>query len=320
MAILKPAHAAAIARLRSYVPPPTRYYSLPLSRRAAVLVLLYGGQQGELRVLLTMRARGLNAYGGHSSFPGGRADDLCETPFQTARREAHEEIGLSRDDSRIPPPFRIEHLCQLPANLARTELGVRPCIAHLYPDPTSSSAVTPSVEEAIIPQLDAREVAAVFTAPFRSFLKQSHGLDHVSENAEGYGVETTASPAQFYRGAWTDWHEARWRMHSFYIPVRDQVVTWSTQGLMANGADKEPAEHKLTAQGDMERFRVFGMTARILVDAARLAFAEEPEFEHNAAFGDEDMIGRLLKVGRLSQVRRKSDELTKEDMVAAAKL
>lgn len=60
----------AIARLRSYVPPPTCYYSLPLSRRAAVLILLYGDQQGELRVILTMRARELNSYGGHSSFPG----------------------------------------------------------------------------------------------------------------------------------------------------------------------------------------------------------------------------------------------------------
>lgn len=307
------------------------------------MILLYGDQQGELRVLLTMRARGLNSYGGHSSFPGvsilraleyitynrlitphakvyyqGRADDLRETPFQIARREAHEEVGLSRDDSQIPPPFRIEHLCQLPANLARTELGVRPCIAYLYPDP-ASGAVSPSVEETIIPQLDAREVAAVFTAPLYSFLKESHGLDHVSENAKEYGVETTASPAQFYRGAWTDWHEARWRMHSFYVPVGNQVVTWSAQD-SSKTPEKEPAEHKLTAQGGIERFRVFGMTARILVDAARLAFAEEPEFEHNSAFGDEDMIGRLLKVGRLSQVRRKGDELTKEDMVAAAEL
>lgn len=250
----------------------------------------------------------------------GRADDLRETPFQTARREAHEEVGLSRDDSQIPHPFRIEHLCQLPANLAQTELGVRPCIAYLYPDLTSSGGSSQSVEEAIIPQLDAREVAAVFTAPFYSFLKQMDGLDHVSENAKEYGVETTASPAQFYRGAWTNWHEAQWRMHSFYIPVGNQVVTWSAHDSQRNSPEKEPAEHNLTAQGGIERFRVFGMTARILVDAARLAFAEEPEFEHNSAFGDEDMIGRLLKVGKLSQVRRKGDELTKEDMVAAAKL
>jgi hypothetical protein len=170
------------------------------------------------------------------------------------------------------------------------------------------------VEEAIIPQLDAREVAAVFTAPFYSFLKETHGLDHVSENAKGYGVETIGSPAQFYQGAWTDWHEAKWRMHSFNVPVSDQMVAWAPSGL------QKSAEQDSAIQGGIERFRVFGMTARILVDAARLAFDQAPEFEHNSGFGDEDMIGRLLKVGRLAQVRKPGDELTKEDMVAAAKV
>ena len=70
----------------------------------------------------------------------------------------------------------------------------------------------------------------------------------------------------------------------------------------------------------MKRFRVFGMTARILVDAARVAFDELPEFEHNSHFGDEEMIERLLKVGRLGAIRKPDDELTREDLVAAAKL
>ena len=68
------------------------------------------------------------------------------------------------------------------------------------------------------------------------------------------------------------------------------------------------------------RYRVFGMTARMLVDVARVAYAEEPEFEHNSHFGDEDMIARLRKIGRLSAERRPTDELTKEDMQRAAKL
>lgn len=68
------------------------------------------------------------------------------------------------------------------------------------------------------------------------------------------------------------------------------------------------------------RYRVFGMTARMLVDVARVAYAEEPGFEHNSHFGDEDMIARLRKIGRLSAQRRPSDELTKEDMQRAAKL
>jgi 8-oxo-dGTP pyrophosphatase MutT (NUDIX family) len=52
---------AAIARLRAYTPPPTNYFSLPLSRRAAVLVLLYADRRGELRVVLTMRAKTLSS-------------------------------------------------------------------------------------------------------------------------------------------------------------------------------------------------------------------------------------------------------------------
>ena len=64
------------------------------------------------------------------------------------------------------------------------------------------------------------------------------------------------------------------------------------------------------------------MTARILVDAARVAYGEEPDFEHNSHHGDEEMIGRLLKVGRLSEVRVKGEErgLTKEVLREAMKM
>lgn len=54
---------AAIARLRAYIPPPTRFYDLPLTRRAAVLILLYADRAGDLRVVLTMRASTLKSCG-----------------------------------------------------------------------------------------------------------------------------------------------------------------------------------------------------------------------------------------------------------------
>ena len=56
------------------------------------------------------------------------------------------------------------------------------------------------------------------------------------------------------------------------------------------------------------------------MDAARVAYDEQPEFEHNSHFGDEDMIGRLLRLGRLGPIKNRDDALTKEDMAAAAKL
>ncbi|RQM06936.1 hypothetical protein DH86_00000087, partial [Scytalidium sp. 3C] len=93
------------------------------------------------------------------------------TPWEIARREAWEEIGLPQDDSKIPKPFRIEQLCQLPFSLAKTALAVRPCVAFLHSDDTSGSP-SGNVGESMIPRLDAKEVAAVFSAPFHNFLRK----------------------------------------------------------------------------------------------------------------------------------------------------
>lgn len=234
-------------------------------------------------------------------------------------------------DAKFPPPFRIEHLCQLPTNLARTELGVRPCVAYLSAQPDANwpkDKKIPLVEDVLIPRLDAKEVAAVFSAPFHNFLKTSY--EHSTEPAGKYGSETSGFPAQWYNGTWTDWHESRWRMHNFYVPVAGQTVAWApalTSSSPAFGSSSipyrdlpAPARAAKQAKESMRRFRVFGMTARIMVDAARVAYDELPEFEHNSHFGDEDMIGRLLRIGRLSPIRKPDDELTREDMAAAAKL
>ena len=52
---------AAIERLKSYKPPPTNYDLVPLPRRAAVLVLLYADPKGDLRIVLTIRAKTLSS-------------------------------------------------------------------------------------------------------------------------------------------------------------------------------------------------------------------------------------------------------------------
>jgi 8-oxo-dGTP pyrophosphatase MutT (NUDIX family) len=88
---------------------------MPLSRKAAVLILLFADPSGELRVVITMRASTLSSYSGHAALPGGKAEE-GETAFECARREASEEIGLPRKASALPPPFRVEHLCEMPTN------------------------------------------------------------------------------------------------------------------------------------------------------------------------------------------------------------
>lgn len=124
-----------------------------------------------------------------------------ETPFQTARREAHEEIGLPELNRELPRPFTVEHLCELPSNLARTELVVRPCVALLHSyDATTGANEDPEVS--LIPRLDAREVAAVFTAPFHNFLRSRDEAEHQIEGED---------PEEWYQGAWTEWHQSNWR-------------------------------------------------------------------------------------------------------------
>ena len=59
---------------------------------AAVLVGLVEREEG-LSVILTRRADTLRRHTGQIAFPGGRCDP-GETPWQTALREAREEIGL----------------------------------------------------------------------------------------------------------------------------------------------------------------------------------------------------------------------------------
>lgn len=136
----------------------------------------------------------------------GRADTLEETPFQTARREAREEIGLPELNQALPRPFTVEHLCELPANLARTELVVRPCVALLHSFDEATGA-NEDPEVSLIPRLDAQEVAAVFTAPFRSFLRV--------KDVESGDLEQDGDSEEWYQGAWTEWHQSNWRSEFF---------------------------------------------------------------------------------------------------------
>lgn len=248
----------------------------------------------------------------------GRADSLEETPFQTARREAHEEIGLPDITHALPHPFSVEHLCEFPANLARTELVVRPCVAllHSYDEATGSNA---DPEVSLIPKLDAREVAAVFTAPFRNFLSVKDEEEWVVADRGGGGGGV--KPEDWYQGAWTEWHQSNWRMHQFFVPIRPEAVVKPrarkrSEHLKLAFSELEEKEKA----GEVARYRVWGMTARMVVDVARVAYGQEPAFEHNSHLGDEEMIARLRRMGRLSPIRKSGDLLTREDMEKAAKL
>lgn len=160
----------------------------------------------------------LKSYAGHVAFPGGmgssipsihtnqltacsparaspgKADSPHETPAQTARREAFEEIGLPLD---LPRPFAIEHLAELPLSLAATNLGVRPCVALLH---------APAGEEgALVPRLDPNEVQSVFAVPLERFLGVRYGAE--AERLDPESVDGM----RWYEGSWVPWNGTKWR-------------------------------------------------------------------------------------------------------------
>lgn len=240
-----------------------------------------------------------------------------------------------------------------------TELGVRPCVAWLRStkpgakEDNNSNSNSGDISAELLPKLDAKEVAAVFTAPFHNFLSP---VDEDPRTREKIG-------GPWYQGSWHSWHEEPWRMHQFYVPVTARSVFRSSKpentGLSSASAPCSPrsptprlladeddskkkkvetgkvSESTKTARSQLKpplppstyksspdalaqpRYRVFGMTARILVDCARVAYGEEPAFEHNSHFGDEDMIGRLMRIGRLSSVKKHGEILTRDVMMKA---
>lgn len=121
----------------------------------------------------------------------------------------------------------------------------------------------------MIPRLDAKEVAAVFSAPFHNFLREK---DELRE-----GDVTPGDPSDWYQGHWLDWHDTKWKMHNFFVPINNQKVT---KPKVREGGQAAIAERLDEDEEDgMQRYKVWGMTARILVDAARVAYGEDPEFE-----------------------------------------
>jgi 8-oxo-dGTP pyrophosphatase MutT (NUDIX family) len=86
------ARATAFSNVNALV----RQY-LPASPTAAAVLVPIVDRNSGLTVLLTRRASHLRHHPGQISFPGGRIEPTDEGPFEAALREAHEEIGLSRE-------------------------------------------------------------------------------------------------------------------------------------------------------------------------------------------------------------------------------
>jgi 8-oxo-dGTP pyrophosphatase MutT (NUDIX family) len=139
---------------------------------AAVLVGLVEHDRG-LSVLLTRRADTLRSHTGQVAFPGGRCDP-GETPWETALREAEEEIGLDRAHvtlAGLSTPFRT----------AVTGYEITPVVGFIRP----GFVLTPNPHE----------VADVFETPFGFLMDPQNLTQHERETPAG-------ERRSFYAATW----------------------------------------------------------------------------------------------------------------------
>ena len=214
--------------------------------------------------------------------------------------------------------------------MAKTELGVRPCVAFLSANDVQDKHGRPiDVETMLIPRLDAKEVAAVFSAPLHNFLRATDespiGPSNGLRQGPVFTEDLVRDDGRWYEGVWTLWHNSRFRMHNFYVPIRDQNITRPRLAASQQGGSY-PAERggstipysSVQDKDDdplskLSRYRVWGMTARILVDCARIAYGEETEFQTNKQLGDEAMIGRMMLKWQALEQKKQKKELDDEE-------
>ncbi|XP_020577321.1 nudix hydrolase 15, mitochondrial-like [Phalaenopsis equestris] len=134
----------------SSVPPPVTSQN----QRAAVLICLFEGDHGDLRVILTKRSSNLSSHSGEVALPGGKADESDPDDVATAMREANEEIGLD--------PSLVNVVTVLEPFLSKNLLRVVPVIGIL------------SDRQAFKPVANVSEVEAIFDAPLEMFLKDEN--------------------------------------------------------------------------------------------------------------------------------------------------
>ncbi len=139
---------------------------------AAVLAGLIDRPDG-FHVLLTLRTAHLRSHAGQIALPGGRADP-GERPWETALREAQEEVGLD--------PGLVELAGLSDPFWTRTGYLITPVVGFVRPDFT----LDPNPEE----------VADVFEVPFAFLMDEANHQRLKRELPDGSIREVWAMPYQ----------------------------------------------------------------------------------------------------------------------------
>jgi 8-oxo-dGTP pyrophosphatase MutT (NUDIX family) len=137
---------------------------------AAVLAGLIDRPEG-FSVLLTLRTAHLRSHAGQIALPGGRTDP-GERPWETALREAHEEVGLDPklvEVAGLSDPF-----------WSRTGYLITPVVGFVQPD----FQLKPNPDE----------VADVFEVPFAFLMDAANHQSSLREFPDGSVHETWDMP------------------------------------------------------------------------------------------------------------------------------
>jgi 8-oxo-dGTP pyrophosphatase MutT (NUDIX family) len=131
----------------------------PVALREAAVLVAMSLQALQPSVWLTLRAAHLRDHAGQVSFPGGRLE-AGEDHLQAALREAHEEIGMTKE--------LLEPLGFLPGHMTLTShFWVTPVVAALRPG--------------FVPHTDPNEVREVFTLPVEHILDPGQPQQEIRE-------------------------------------------------------------------------------------------------------------------------------------------
>ncbi|KAG6777116.1 hypothetical protein POTOM_016919 [Populus tomentosa] len=157
-------------QLRLYKPPdslnnPTRRQNgIPQSAKpktAAVLICIFEGNDGDLRVILTERSSRLSSHSGEVSLPGGKREEGDADDVETALREATEEIGLD--------PSLLDVVTVLEPFMTKYAMTVVPVVGILFD------------KKAFNPAPNVNEVETVFDVPLEMFLKDENRREQEKE-------------------------------------------------------------------------------------------------------------------------------------------
>jgi 8-oxo-dGTP pyrophosphatase MutT (NUDIX family) len=142
--------------------------------KCAILILLFRHER-QFHVLLTIRSHHLKSFKGEICFPGGKFDQSTDKSFtDTALREAHEEIGLRREN--------VEIVCELCPFISPAGHYIAPVVGLIkheaLMDRFDVSENTMDVVADLKPNPD--EVDSIFWMPVSYVLESNYSSDRIA--------------------------------------------------------------------------------------------------------------------------------------------